>query len=164
MFPKMFSPLENAGNALIILKNSERHHSISKSHHSSTCSRFKGIFVHPDDIFSEKFLHEICINLSYLSIATWITQFEYLWTKLSPKQENCSKQKNCNSSLSRLVKAVTSRDKKNPWQLVKTLTTCEHSKLAPFSLRSFNLHSSKSKTRSKHLSRLKTCIKHTSNK
>ena len=162
MFLKMFSPLENAGNTLIILKNSERHHSISKSHHSSTCSRFKGIFIHSDDIFSGKFLHKICSTLS--SIATWITQFGYLWTKLSPKQENCSKQKNCNSSLSRLVKAVTSHDRKNPWWLEKALTTREHSKLAPFSLRSFNLHSSKSKTRSKHLSRLKTCIKHKNNK
>ena len=191
----MFSSLKNAENSLIILKNLERHHSISKSHHSSTCSRFKGIFVHSDDIFSRKFLHEICSNLRYLSIATWITQFGPLWTKLSSKQENCSNLKSCNSSLSRLVKAVTSRDRKNPWhvddswmvhdswqkgrwmtrawfttrdrrqgsRLVHTLTSREHSKLAPFSLRSFNLHSSKSKTRSKHLSRLKTCIKHKNN-
>ena len=94
---KNVSPLKNAGNALIILKNSERHHSISKGHNSSTCSRFKGIFVHSDDIFSGKFLHKICSTLSYLSIATWITQFGNLWTKLSPKQENCSNLKNCNS-------------------------------------------------------------------
>ena len=93
----MFSSLKNAENSLIILKNLERHHSISKSHHSSTCSRFKGIFVHSDDIFSGKCLHENCINLSYLSIATWITQFGHLWTKLSLKQENCSNLKSCDS-------------------------------------------------------------------
>ena len=60
MFPKNVLFLKNAGNALIILKNSERHHSISKSYHSSTCSRFKGIFFHLYDILSGKFLHEIC--------------------------------------------------------------------------------------------------------
>ena len=90
----MFS-LENARNALIILKNSKRHHSISKSHHSSTYSRFKGIFVHSDDIFLGKFLHEICSTLSYLSIQTWITQFGHLWTKLFPKQENFPNLKSC---------------------------------------------------------------------
>ena len=190
----MFSPLENVGNALIILKNSERHHSISKSHHSSTYSRFKGIFVHPDDIFSGKFLQKICITLSYLSIATWITQFGHLWTKLSSKQENCSNLKSCDSwnlwhvddswmihdswQKARLTThaaltshdrreggwlvntlttraALTSRDRREGGRLVNTLTTREHSKLSPFGLRSFNLHSSKSKTRSKHLSKLK---------
>ena len=95
MFLQMFSPLENAGNALIILKNSERHHSISKSHHSSTCNRFKGIFVHSYDIFSGKCLHKICSTLSSLSISTWITQFGHLWKKLSPKQENYPNMKSC---------------------------------------------------------------------
>ena len=169
----MFSFLENAGNALIILKNSERHHSISKSHHSSTYSRFKGIFVHPYDIFSGKCLHEIYSTLSYLSIATWITQFGHLWTKLSSKQEKCSNLKICDSwnlwhvddswmvhdswQKVRLMTraALTSHDIREGGRLVNTLTTREHSKLSPFGLRSFNLHSSKSKTRSKHLSKLK---------
>ena len=92
----MFS-FKNAVHALIILKNSERHHSISKSHHSSTYSRFKGIFVHSDDIFSGKCLHENFSTLSYLSISTWITQFGHLWTKLSSKQKNCSNLKSYDS-------------------------------------------------------------------
>ena len=169
----MFSSLKNAGNALIILKNSERHHSISKSHHSSTCGRFKGIFVHSYDIFSRKCLHEICSTLSYLSISTWSTQFRYLWTKLSSKQENCSNLKICDSwnlwhvddswmvhdswQKARLttIAAFMTHDRREGGRLVNTLTTREHSKLSPFGLRSFNLHSSKCKTRSKHLSKLK---------
>ena len=173
MFTIVLSPLENTENALIILKNSERHHSISKGHHSSTCSRFKGIFVHSNDIFSGKFLHKSCITLSYISISTWITQFGHLWTKLFSKQNNCSNLKICDSwnlwhvddswmvhdlwEKARLTthKALKSRDRREGGWLVNILTTREHSKLSPFGLRSFNLHFSKSKTRSKHLSKLK---------
>ena len=141
MFPKMFSPLENAGNSLIILKNSERHHSISKSHHSSTYSRFKGIFVHSDDIFSGKCLHKNCSTLSYLSIATWITWFGHLWTKLSPNQENCPNLKSCDIWHLWIVADSWSLDeswqkgrwmtREAPWRLVKLLPSSNKSK-TPF--------------------------------
>ena len=123
MSSKNVLPLKNAGNALIILKNSERHHSISKSHHSSTYIRFKGIFVHQTTFSQESFFIKYS-TLSYLSIATWITQFRYLWMKLSPKQENCSNLKNCNSwNFWRLMtrEALTSRDRKEDGWLVKLL-------------------------------------------
>ena len=97
MFSLWNSPLENAGKHLIIALDLEGHHSISKGHHSSICSRFKGIFVHPNDFFLRRFLHKSCSTLSYISKSTWITQFGYVQTKLWPKYNNCSKLKSCDS-------------------------------------------------------------------
>ena len=75
----------------------EGHHLTPKVTTLCRVYNFRGIFIHLNDFISRKFLHQNYSSLSYLSIATWITQFRHLWTKLSSKQENCSNLKNCNS-------------------------------------------------------------------
>ena len=89
--------LENAGKCLSYTQELGKAPYNPKGHHSSICSMFKDIFVHPNDFFSGKFLHESCITLIYLSKTTFITQFGCHQTKLCPKYENCSKLKSCNA-------------------------------------------------------------------
>ena len=117
----MFSLLKNAGNALIILKNSERHHSISKSHHSSTFSRFKDILFHPDDIVIGKFLHEICSTLSSfhsnLNHSIWTSVDEIIpKTRKLLKYEKLQLLKFWKVTTQQ---AWTTRDSKQGWRLVK---------------------------------------------